>query len=244
MVIDVGSNEIKYLSIAESIRLKILNKIYKINDLLPSESTLCQDYDVSRMTIRKAIEVLISEGYLYSSPGKGTYVKAFSLNKFDVNFSVNDVLLNGFTNATLLHAKIMEPTIDLVYHLQVAPKTKILCIRCLLYLGNEPIALDEKYMPYFPGMNIKEESFIYKDMIGIIAGENNIYGCREEVLITGIFPDEEINQYFPELYKKKMFMVLFEEKLFDADGIPMGYGRLIVDSRQCMIRGKSRIQGV
>ncbi|MGL4606129.1 MAG: GntR family transcriptional regulator [Eubacteriaceae bacterium] len=237
-------NETKYLGIAESIRLKILNKIYKTNDLLPSENSLCHDYGVSRMTIRKAIEVLVNEGYLYSAPGKGTYVKAFSLNKFDVRFSAEEVMVQGFSRVKLLHAKIMAPTIDLVYHLQVAPKTKILCIRCLLFRGEKAIALDEKYMPYFPGMNIKEESFTYNDMQGIIAKENHIYGCKEEIFVTGIFPDESINQYFEENQKKAEFMVLFEQKIFDADEIPMGYGRLVVDSMECRVIGKSRIQGV
>ena len=92
--------EIKYLKIAELIKLKILNRIYKPDDLLPSENSLCEEYAVSRMTIRKSIETLIREGYLYSSPGKGTFVKEYSANKYNIDFSVSDVIDGGFSKTS------------------------------------------------------------------------------------------------------------------------------------------------
>ncbi|MEG0377381.1 MAG: GntR family transcriptional regulator, partial [Eubacterium sp.] len=224
---------------------KILNNIYKPGDLLPSENSLCEEYSVSRMTIRKAIEVLIGEGYLMSSPGKGTFVKEYSLNKFDVGFKIEEIIKGGYTYAKLIHARIMAPTIELVYHLQVAPKTKIVCIRSMLYQGERPVALDEKYIPYFPGMNIKEDSFSYRDMVSIIFGETYSYGYWEEIFITGVAADAEIHQYFDEVagdhFKKQKFMMLFEQKMFDVDDIPIGYGKLYVESDVCHLKGSLRV---
>ena len=42
---------------------------------LPSERGLCQEYGVSRITVRRAIRDLVVEGVLNSIPGKGTYVR-------------------------------------------------------------------------------------------------------------------------------------------------------------------------
>ncbi|MEG0508368.1 MAG: GntR family transcriptional regulator [Eubacterium sp.] len=241
----MSKNEIKYLNIADSIKIKILNNIYKPGDLLSSENNLCDEYNVSRMTIRKAIEVLVGEGYLMSSPGKGTFVKEYSLNKFDVKFNIEEIIKGGYTHAKLIHARIMAPTIDLVYHLQVAPKTKIVCIRSMLYQNERPVALDEKYIPYFPGMNIKEDSFSYRDMVSIIFGENYSYGYWEEIFMTGVTADNEVCQYFEELKKevgqKQKFMMLFEQKMYDADDIPIGYGKLYVEGDICHLHGYSKV---
>lgn len=241
----MSKSEVKYLNIADTIKIKILSNIFKPGDLLPSENSLCEEYAVSRMTIRKAIEVLVSEGYLMSSPGKGTFVKEYSLDKFDVGFQVETVIVGGYSHAKLIHAKIMAPTIDLVYHLQVAPKTKIVCIRSMLFQGERPVALDEKYIPYFPGMNIKEDSFSYRDMVSIIFGEHYGFGYWEEIFISGVTTDAQTKLYFDEMSEsvsqKQRFMMLFEEKLYDSDDIPIGYGKLYVESDLCRLCGSSKV---
>lgn len=232
--------EIKYLKIAELIKLKILNHIYKPHDLLPSENSLCEEYSVSRMTIRKSIERLVNEGYLYSSPGKGTFVKDYLSNKFEIDFDIDNVLIHGYTQTKLIDAKIISPTIDLVYHLNIAPKEKIVCMRWILYQGETPIALDEKYIPYFPGMSIEEDSFSYANMIDIVSNDNFIYGFSEDIIITGVSVDEQILKYMLEI-PQSAFMTLFEQKLFDIDHIPVGYGKLYVRSDQCKIIGYSKL---
>ncbi len=46
------------------IKAKILNNEYKIDENIPTERELEQEFGVSKITIRKAIEILESEGYV------------------------------------------------------------------------------------------------------------------------------------------------------------------------------------
>ena len=62
----------KYLLVEEKIKQAIKNK--QIADKLPGERTLAKEYGYSYMTIRKAVDNLVTEGVLYKLPTKGTFV--------------------------------------------------------------------------------------------------------------------------------------------------------------------------
>lgn len=67
-------NQSKYQTIAEEIRTKILAGIYPTDSAIPPELQLQKDYGVSRHTVRQAISVLVSDGFLRKEKGSGTYV--------------------------------------------------------------------------------------------------------------------------------------------------------------------------
>lgn len=68
----------KNQSLHAFIKEEILNRIksghYKMGEKIPTELELCTDFDVSRTTVRTALNQLTLEGYLARHQGKGTYV--------------------------------------------------------------------------------------------------------------------------------------------------------------------------
>ena len=64
----------KVEEIVKIIRERIRNETYTSRQRLPSEYQLAQEFNVSRLTIRKAISRLINAKILVKDPGKGTYV--------------------------------------------------------------------------------------------------------------------------------------------------------------------------
>ena len=87
----------KYFIVKKAIVENIDNDLYHSNEAIPSEKKLMEFYNVSRITIRKAIDELVTEGYLYKIQGKGTYVKADegSNNLFSITSSTEDVQKMG-----------------------------------------------------------------------------------------------------------------------------------------------------
>jgi DNA-binding transcriptional regulator YhcF (GntR family) len=63
-----------YLQLKEVLRNQIEQGIYLSHQQLPSERDLCQHYNLSRMTARRALQELIAEGFAYTRAGKGTFV--------------------------------------------------------------------------------------------------------------------------------------------------------------------------
>lgn len=78
----------KYYRIYKEIVSQIEQGIYQPNDLLPSEKSLIDNYQVSRDTIRKALAMLEQNGYIQKAKGKGSFV----LNPKKLDFSVSGVV--------------------------------------------------------------------------------------------------------------------------------------------------------
>jgi DNA-binding FadR family transcriptional regulator len=58
----------------EAIRSEILQRRWGVGDKLPNETSLSAMLSVSRGTVREAVRVLVSQGYLETRQGSGTYV--------------------------------------------------------------------------------------------------------------------------------------------------------------------------
>ena len=63
-----------YIRIHDAIKKEIDEGVWEIGQRLPSERDLADDYEVSRMTLRQAITLLVEEGILERRVGSGTYV--------------------------------------------------------------------------------------------------------------------------------------------------------------------------
>ncbi|PKK40603.1 Beta-hexosaminidase [Clostridiaceae bacterium JG1575] len=83
------SGEAAYLLIYRKVLKQIRKGRYAMDEPIPSENELAHTHQVSRMTARKSIDLLVSEGYLYRRQGKGTFLtgrvkaekEAFSLRR-------------------------------------------------------------------------------------------------------------------------------------------------------------------
>ncbi|MCE5198955.1 GntR family transcriptional regulator [bacterium] len=74
----------KYILLKEEILNLIKDKQLKPHDKLPSRNELIRDYDVSEITVRKAIDELTNEGYVYRTHGKGTFVAEAKTDRFTI----------------------------------------------------------------------------------------------------------------------------------------------------------------
>ena len=93
----------------------IRNGIYKIGDKLPSESEFCERYNVSRTTVRQALNLLLQKDLVYSVHGKGTFVKLPELkHELSKVVSFSNVLqtsgLDGLTRVLSYDTGVTNPS--------------------------------------------------------------------------------------------------------------------------------------
>jgi GntR family transcriptional regulator len=76
MKLDTALSLIVSLQVADALRAEIASGTLAPGDKLPSIRNLAERFGVAPMTAQSAIDALRSEGLIYASPGRGTFVRA------------------------------------------------------------------------------------------------------------------------------------------------------------------------
>ena len=97
---------LKYEKIAFDIKEDILSEKYKPNEQLPFEKELCEKYNVSKMTVKKALDLLVNDGLIIKRRGSGTFVK--DITEKEIQRIIEKKQFSGLTTTTALSAPTTE----------------------------------------------------------------------------------------------------------------------------------------
>ena len=78
-MIDKTSPVPMYYQLKEMLENLIKSGELKPGDRIYSENELCEMYDVSRITAKRALDEMVKAGYLYRLPGRGSFVQGRKL---------------------------------------------------------------------------------------------------------------------------------------------------------------------
>jgi GntR family transcriptional regulator len=129
---------------------------------LPSERELCARFDVSRVTLRRALTGLAEEGLLTPSHGRGWYVAANRVGEpANVLMSFSAMARSmGLTPSSRVLAQEVRPAdLDEAGQLGVAPGARLLDLRRLRMLDDLPVAIDRSRVPLAVAPRIAEAAF-------------------------------------------------------------------------------------
>ncbi len=145
---DRGNSPI-YMQLAARLRNEIVTGKIDTGDALPSERDLCEIMGASRVTIRKAIELLIEEGLLSRRQGSGTYVtpRIQAPGSFLSSFS-EDAKARGEKSETIWITKIIDVASDEEARLLEIPAgSNIARLSRVRMAGGEPLAIENAVVP-------------------------------------------------------------------------------------------------
>ncbi|MHC6178970.1 GntR family transcriptional regulator [Clostridium sp. JNZ X4-2] len=211
-----------YVRIVEDIRNEISSGGLNPGDALPSETSLCSEYDTSRMTVRKGLSILSNEGYIYSIPGKGYFVKKPDYNKYIFVYDEMSNLINDVDRTKLLSVDIILPDEKLASSLQISENKKVVMIRRLFYTEGEPMAYDIKYLLYKRGVPIVENEIESATFPEMISDRTSLYDLNKELIIYAKVPEEKTKKLLH--IHDEIALLVVEQKLYDIEDKPIGLG--------------------
>ena len=215
-----------YIQLAEGLIAKIESGELSPGEQLPPERELSATLGVNRMTLRRALQVLESQGLILRKHGVGTFIAEPKIDRsMAVVFRFTSGMLNqGFTPGTEM-ISFEEITADkiLAKDLAIPHSSRVYSILRLRSINQEPVMLESYKIPVerFPGLDRfdLESQSLYEILEREYGVPINRARQSFEPITATYFEAELLNIKYGEA-------LMLERRLsFDAQNQPVEYGK-------------------
>ena len=212
-VIDKSSPMPVYYQIQTIIHNLIESKKLKMGDKIPTEEELCKIFNVSRMTIRQAIEGLVNSGELIREKGKGTFVASdkiiFELSALH-SFS-EDMKKRGLSVTNkIIETKIIKPPKEIANSLQITKDSSVFRLKRIRIVNRKPAAIEITYIPIERCPRIIDEDLENNSLFYLI---ENKYGLKL------FYSDQTLEPVIAKKEESKLLQIKENSPLLKMTGI-------------------------
>jgi GntR family transcriptional regulator len=140
-----ASPKLKYVQVRDYLRGLLADA--EPGTAIPSERELVQRFGVARMTVRQAVDALVSEGLLERSPGRGTFVAEPVLPATGIQGFTEDLRRRGIdADSTTLIARIEKAGGGIARALGLTPGDPVIHWRRIRRGDGIPICIEDTYL--------------------------------------------------------------------------------------------------
>lgn len=214
-----------YYQLKEQLLRRIENGALQVGDLIPSEAEFCETLQISRPTVRQALNELVTEGHLDRQKGRGTFVtrpkvdgRFFQkLESFD-----KEMTQKGLTPSTeVLQFQTLQGSEPVCRKLGLSIGSKVLYLQRLRFTDGEPLVFLDTYLPYelFPAL--LEEDFARHSLYAVL--ESRYGACvtrvsREMEAVNVTAAEAKMLQI-----SKNQAVCLVRTVAYTREGVPVEY---------------------
>ncbi len=193
------------------------------DEQMPTEDTICSQFNVSRITVRQALNGLAQDGYIYKIQGKGSFVTSKRADmQLDhlIGFS-DEMRSQGMEPSTkLLDISVITPGDKVAQSLHIEKTQKIYIITRLRCAEGIPMAIERVHMPFyrFAGLENKDlTQSLYKLL-------DSNYGCEPSKAVQSIQAGSASGKDSVLLeIKPGLPVLIITRTTYGVDGVPFEY---------------------
>ncbi len=231
--IDRDASRPVYAQLADILRQQIGSGVFRPGDQLPSEGMLVRTYQVSPMTVRRAINLLVDQDVVSTAQGRGTFVKAVQLGT--ATFDLQEMFGNmSSTTVKLVEARFERAGDRTARKLQIDIGDYAIYIRRLLLVGDEPAFYHRGYLIYDPARPIVESELEVTVLQGLFDGTSSpLIKWGELFMEATLLTEEEATILQIPLPAAGL---LLEHTFFDFDDKPVSWGWFVCPAARLRLR--------
>lgn len=140
-----------YKQLEEKLQHEIEHGERPAGSRLPTENELSEAYNVSRVTVRKALSGLSEQGYLYRKSGKGTFVAEKKIQRGITNgvlcFTEMCNMMGATAGAKITKIALEDPTEKETALMSLGKDERILVLERIRYADGKPVQLELNKFP-------------------------------------------------------------------------------------------------
>ncbi|MBF0329759.1 MAG: GntR family transcriptional regulator [Nitrospirae bacterium] len=172
--VDRFGQEKFYIQLTRIFLDEITSGRWQLEQQIPTEEDLCKKYNISKITVRQAINNLATEGYLTKIQGKGTFVTCtLPAEGLAVKTRLTGDMFGEEVKAKkeILFKGVKEPPEDVRNYLKT--DEPVYCVLCKRLVNKEPAYLEESFIRHhlFPGI---EKADIATDSLYSVLQESGV----------------------------------------------------------------------
>lgn len=190
----------KYEQVANDLRKKIFEGQFLPNEQLPFEKDLCQKYNASRITIKRAVDQLVFEGLVIKRRGSGTFIKNLNIDSDGKNV-IKRQLTGVYRNkdrenivSKVLNFEIIKPPYEVAEKLQISSDDLVYYSVRYRHDDKNWASIEYTYMPVklIKGLN---EDVLRKSIYTYIEKKLGLRIQSAHRIVTAIKPNEIEKEY-------------------------------------------------
>lgn len=190
-----AQDSLLYLRVETVLASEIADGTLKVDDQLPTEDSLITRFEVSRITVRRAIQNLVSRGLVEIRRGRGTFVTAPKLTQELTELSgfVEDMRAVGRKpTARVLGKEIVTADTTVASHLALTKGERVVRIRRVRLADGVPISFDETYLPLEIGEKIITNNLKVEPIFSLLERKYDIPLLEAEYKLEAVAAEADV----------------------------------------------------
>ena len=227
MPVDARSVVPLYRQLQQHLENQISNGQLKPGQQLPPEDELIDRHDVSRTTVRRAVQELLQQGLVEIRRGKGTFVKPPKIIQelSGLTGFVEDMVELGLRPSAQVLEKVVVPaTEEVAGKLDLEPGAEVFRIKRIRSAEDVPISLDETYLPLAIGQRVAEEDLEIYPIFSLLEEKYKILLSEAEYRLGAVLIDPVMAE--PLGMEPRDPILLIERTSYSTDHRPVDYEKL------------------
>jgi GntR family transcriptional regulator len=213
-----------YVEIKNYILKQIESRNLKAGDKIPTERDLMDLFNVSRMTVRHALDLLVNSGILIRMVGKGTYVseeKIFTRLNILKSFTEEIIASGHKPSSKLINKKVEIPSELISKKLQINKTQRILKVSRLRLVDDLEMSITYSYFPLMKAFMIDKIDFAQTSLYKEIEEKLGLKIEKAEEIITAVSANQKISK--PLRIKKGSPVLKLSRLTIIVNKVPIEY---------------------
>ena len=199
----------------------------KAGDQLPTEDSLIERFEVSRITVRRAIQNLVGRGLVEIRRGKGTFVASPKITQelTELRGFVEDMRgLGRKPTARVIGKEIVTADTTVASHLALTKGERVVRIRRVRLADGVPISFDETYLPLEIGNKIITNNLKVEPIFSLLERKYNVPLIEAEYKLEAVAAEAEVAAALHVKQGSPIFRI--ERTSYSTGNRPVDYEKL------------------